>query len=127
MPDANWPTGLRVAGSLGVSGGPQSNLDTFQPEIGPSITRRKSTYAVRTYNIELPMLNDTERNLFLTFFHTTLKDGSLPFMWVDPMQGMTGLYFTQRCKFAPMSEGEFYTQQRVTDKLFTIRFRVILL
>lgn len=127
MPDASWPIGLRSGGAFGVSGGPQSNIDSFQPEIGPSISRRKSTYAVRSYQVELTMINSAERDLFLTFFHTTLRDGNLPFLWVDPMKGKTGLYFTQRCKFVPLSEQETYNDQRLTKESFNIRFKVMLL
>jgi len=127
MSDPLWPDGLRTAGALNVAGGPQSNIDAYQPQIGPAITRRKTTYVVKTYEVELTAIPASERDIFLTFFHTTLKDGNLPFMWVDPMIGANPSTVYQRCKFLPISEDRAYNEARVAPGLFTIGLKVMLL
>lgn len=128
MADALWPSGMRRAGSLGVSGGPQSNIDAFQPQIGPPITRRKSTYNVKSYPIEMQNITTAERDIWLTFFHDTLKDGNLPFMWVDPMKGIVGGDYTyQRCKIVPASNGPAYSETRVTPTSYNLSFNLVLL
>ncbi len=126
MADPTWPTGLRRAGALGVQGGPQANVDAFNPEIGPPITRRKSTGSVRIYQVSLPLISATERGIFRTFFHTTLKEGNLPFLWVDPMIGYTGSFAT-RMKFLLQPGQSAYSETRVTKDLFTLGFSVVLL
>lgn len=127
MPDILWPTGMRSAGGLNVSGGMQSNLDVFAPDTGPPITRRKSTTVVKTYRVQFQAITRAERDIFYTFFHTTLKDGSLPFKWVDPMKGRVGgdIYY-QNCKIVP-SDKVPYTETRITPDRYNLSFDLVLL
>lgn len=53
-------------------------------DAGPPKVRRRFTAAVR--NFEVPyVLTGSERATFETFFVTTLKEGSLEFDWIDPL------------------------------------------
>lgn len=127
MPDILWPTGMRAAGALNVSGGMQANTASFTPDTGPPITRRRSTTVVKTYRISFEALSRAERDIFYTFFHTTLKDGSLPFKWVDPMKGRVGgdIYY-QNCKILS-GDKVAYSETRVTPDRYNISFDLVLL
>lgn len=87
-----WPT----AGSFpqkpvpgGWSGAPQSNLVSFQPEVGPPITRRRGSFSARVFNATFPPISLSQHTTFLTFYHTTLEDGNLAFDWTDPILGVS--------------------------------------
>jgi len=80
-----WPYTLPKAGLLGVSGGPQSNVLSFDPEIGPSIQRRRSSSNWRTYEIGLSPINAEQRQTFINFFDNLIGSGVKWFRWVDPM------------------------------------------
>lgn len=70
-------------------GGPQRNKVSFKPEIGPTIDRRRGTSALHIYQATFAPLTEAQFVIFETFFHTTLKDGLLPFDWADPISGTT--------------------------------------
>lgn len=123
MADIFWPETLPAAGALGFTGGPQANVASFEPEIGPSIVRRRSTGAVKMYPITLSMLNLDQYNAFVEFFHATLKDGTLPFVWVNPMTSAAN----QKMRFVVRSGSEAYQETRLTPNKFKISFSVMLL
>lgn len=88
MVDA-WPAGLpqylqQSGASLGVGDG----LIETQPDIGPPITRRRSTSVTRPLNGSM-ILTDAQMTAFETFYYTTIAGGSLPFSFPDPRTGAT--------------------------------------
>lgn len=113
-----WPNTVRMSGSSGVSGGPQTNVASFQPEVGPSIDRRRASSFVKTYGVTLPLITAAEHAAFRNFFHNTLSDGVLPFVMRDPM---TGQWY--KCKFAQGSD-RAYTETRITADLFNVQFNM---
>lgn len=127
MADILWPTGMRAAGALNVSGGPQSNVSIFEADTGPPVTRRKSTTVVKKYSINFQALTRAERDIFVAWFQNTLKDGNLPFKWVDPMRGrVSGDIYYQNCRIVP-NNGVGYSETRVTPDKYNLSFDLVLL
>lgn len=116
-----WPENLRAAGAAGVSGGPQTNVISFDPEVGPPITRRRASVIYRSYSVSLPLLSPEEYELFQTFFHTTLLDGSLPFRRRHPMTDEW-----HRCRFDGAKDRS-YTETRVNSMLYSLQFSLVVL
>lgn len=110
----SWPLAMRKRGAAGVSGGPQSNAVSFDPDIGPAITRRRATSFVRNYRVSFDALSLAEYTAFQTFFHTTLQDGTLPFAWYHPMtDGLTKARFI-------LSSNQPYEETRSTKGTYNI-------
>lgn len=82
---ADWPLSLPcypIDGTFVET--PQRNVVKFQPETGPAIQRRRSTANGSIANLTWKM-SKAQRATFLTFYGTTLKDGSLPFTMQHPI------------------------------------------
>lgn len=116
-----WPLDMRQSGAAGVAGGPQNNSVTFTPEIGPPISRRRSSNFFRKYKINFDLLSRTEYDIFQTFFHTTLVDGSLPFAWKHPITGVL-----HKCRF-DLGNDQPYEERRRTNDKYDIDFAMIVL
>lgn len=120
MADPAWPSTLPQEGALGGSGAPQANVVSFQPDVGPSIDRRRASVTSRTRDVTLPMVTATQLATFKTFFHDTLFDGVLPFTWVDPMTSAAS-----RLKFVQSKEP--YKETRILPGQYSIEFQVMTL
>ena len=88
MVDA-WPAGmpqyiLQSGASLGFGDG----LLETQPDVGPPISRRRSTAVTRPLRGSV-MCTNAQITTFETFFYTTILNGSLPFSFPDPRTGAT--------------------------------------
>lgn len=84
-----WPNTLPQR--LLVNGFDESPADALlrsNMEAGPAKQRRRSAAGSRTVNGKL-VLTSTELADLLTFFNTTLLNGSLRFSWVEPRDGTT--------------------------------------
>lgn len=64
------------------------NLLETQPDIGPPITRARSTTAARALNMSLD-LSKAQLAILRTFYRTTLINGSLPFTMSAPSETAT--------------------------------------
>lgn len=115
---APWPVAMRASGSAAVSGGPQNNVVSFDPDVGPSIVRRRATSFMRTYKIDFVALTLAEYTAFVEFFHDTLRDGTLPFAWSNPLTGAAS-----KAQFV-LSASPAYTEARLTKDLFNLSFEV---
>jgi len=120
MTDPVWPTSLPQYGTNEVSGSPQSNVVSFQPEVGPTIDRRRSSSRNRILSIELPPITEAQYLIFREFFEETLKDGVLPFAWVDPMTKTSS-----RVKFVQKETA--YTERRVSSVLVQVSFQLAII
>jgi hypothetical protein len=58
-------------------------VSSFTPEVGPPKARRRSTAKGWVTDMTYRMTN-TQLVTFLTFYETTLEDGSLPFTQLHP-------------------------------------------
>lgn len=117
-PNDQFSTPLPPGSLNGASGGPPSNAVSFQPEIGPSIDRRKVSYVGRRISIELPPLTPAEYETFREFFTTNLNNGSLPMTFPDPMTKED-----QRFQF--VQGKEVYREQSLGDGRIRITFDLI--
>jgi len=84
-----WPSELpQNILAQGYKGGLPNNLLRQPMGVGPAKVRRRGTVAVEpvTGNI---LCTPTELAALITFYETTLLDGSLRFRWVDPLTGDT--------------------------------------
>lgn len=120
MADPIWPSVLRLSGAAGVSGAPQGNIVSFQPEIGTSIDRRRASSVTRTYDITLDKITSSEYNAFCQFVEETLISGTLPFVWVHPMTDKTA-------KVKLVQKQEMYKETRLTRDLYKIEFQISIL
>lgn len=84
-PTDDFPEALPYGSLNGASGGPQGNKVAFEPEFGPHIDRRKGSYAARYISIELPPLTPGQYETWQNFYHTFLKNGSIPMTYPDPI------------------------------------------
>lgn len=90
MVDA-WPNTLPQALQLsGASLGMGDGLVEYQPQQGPSISRRGTTTVMRPLVGQM-ILSNAQVTAFETFFYTTLANGALPFNFPDPRTGATVL------------------------------------
>jgi hypothetical protein len=86
-----WPVALPQ--SLEISGYSESvadNLLEYQPDTGPTITRRRSTAGAYPISGSI-VLTESQLGVFKTFFYTTVLSGSLPFTFpiqVSPSIGV---------------------------------------
>ena len=84
---AEWPASLPDFPTTELTITPQRNVVSFEPEVGPSIDRRRGTAAGKIYSVRLPPITKTQFAAFQEFFEDTLGDGVLPFDHVDPITG----------------------------------------
>lgn len=84
-----WPGTLPQALLLSGAGkGVGDGLTEYQPDTGPSITRRRTTAVMRPLSGSM-ILTDAQIATFETFFYTTIMNGALPFTFPDPISGAT--------------------------------------
>jgi hypothetical protein len=82
-----WPSTLPQSLLLnGASKGVGDGLIEYQPDTGPSTTRRRSSAVMRPLSGAM-ILTDSQIATFETFFYTTILFGALPFTFPDPISG----------------------------------------
>ena len=81
---ADWPPGLPDLQLLGLTGERQEARVRTQMDTGRPKTRRRFTAAIIRYQIPV-IFDGTEKQLFDDFYVTELLEGSLPFIWEDPV------------------------------------------
>lgn len=92
MANALWPASLpQYVLQSGFSETEPDTLLETQMEGGPPKSRRRYTTDYRQFTVALQM-DATQRATFQTFFNTTIKGGSLPFDWVDPVTQTTASF-----------------------------------
>jgi hypothetical protein len=100
---AAWPNTINVTnfGSYGET--PDTNFAEFAPDVGPPKRRRRMSISSDTLTFSM-IMTSAEYATFLTFYRTTLQDGSLPFTFPRPRNGIIHQWvFTgqaPQCKFA---------------------------
>ncbi len=88
MATPRWPVTLPQRPVIGGwSRTPQDNRVVFQPDVGPPIVRRRATVRAHDYEATFPTLTDAHLVTFDAFFETDLADGSLHYLWIDPVNG----------------------------------------
>lgn len=82
MADA-WPATLPQCLVVGYAEGLADNVLEYQPDIGPPITRRRSSTATRPLSGQMKMTR-AQIAILKSFFEVTLDEGALPFEFPDP-------------------------------------------
>jgi hypothetical protein len=83
MVDA-WPAGLPQCFIVGYSeGAGDGGVLEYQPDQGPSISRRRTAAATHPLSGQMRMTRDQIATL-RAFLYTTILGGSLPFTFPDP-------------------------------------------
>lgn len=78
-----WPATLPQCLILGYGEGLGDNLSEHQPDIGPPISRRRSTSATRPLSGSMRMTR-AQIAILKSFYEVTLDQGALPFEFADP-------------------------------------------
>lgn len=84
MGDHSWPAGVpSEPEQAGYDEKLSINASAFEPEVGPPTTWRRSTLDGAAIKANI-IMSTAERDLFKTWFRSTLKDGTRPFLWLNP-------------------------------------------
>lgn len=95
MVDA-WPAGLPQRSLIqGYQEGVGDGLLEYQPDAGPTISRRRTTAVVRPLTVSFE-LTSAQLAILRTFYDTTLMGGSLPFTFPGPTEAATYLVKFQK-------------------------------
>lgn len=83
---AYWPFDGRFSSrpTADSTGGPIDQTARFAPDTGPDITRRRTTAVVEAWQMGVIFPTAERVAAFETWFHDTLKSGTLPFSWRHP-------------------------------------------
>ena len=117
MVDA-WPSDLPQCFNVGYADGEGDGLLETQPEMGPPITRQRSTAVVRPLAGSMRMTRAQLATLH-TFFRTTIAGGALPFSFPDPTFGGTILV-----KFP---KGSQPTWQQTRPGVYQVNIKLVVL
>jgi hypothetical protein len=87
MPNPEWPDTLPQSAFLDSwQEKPADALTKFEPEVGPAKVRSRISSAGREVEHNI-LLTVAQRTTLMNFYTTTLKNGSLEFDWVHPIDG----------------------------------------
>ncbi|MFA7279820.1 MAG: hypothetical protein WC100_06970 [Sterolibacterium sp.] len=87
MAEIYWPVALPLrpqGGSYKIT--PQNNRVSFEPEVGPTLDRRRSTSTNITVTADFDLTSFYMKTVFEEWYKDELMDGILPFMWEDPTE-----------------------------------------
>lgn len=108
-----WPEHLGRPLIEGYSKQRQSDVVSFQPDIGAPITRRRSTVAVFNSTFRF-YFNQSQLESFEFFFDVTIGGGALEFQMINPISNKP-----MRLKIA---SGD-YSMTAIANDVFTIDFQ----
>lgn len=80
----HWPFDDIMVPSLDASGGPLDNNASFVPDVGPPITRPRTTALVEEWELPFLLKTDTHLDRFDEWFRVDLAFGSRSFVWRHP-------------------------------------------
>ncbi len=114
-----WPTGVsQEAAASGTQGGPQDNAASFQPDIGPSIDRQRTTIAPEIIDCTLKPMEPAEYAIFRAWVKDDLKNGVLAFDWIHPITKAA-------TEFRMVRQNPLFSWSVIGGELISISFRVI--
>lgn len=77
---------------LSPQGGLQNNRVSFDPEVGPSVERPKTTWTPEIYSVQLALISVPQFVIFERWYKRDLRFGVLPFEWVHPVTRARGAW-----------------------------------
>jgi len=82
----DWPAGLPNVQLVGMTDQRGATRVRSSVDVGPAIVRRRYTSGVRDVNVPVTFTN-TERVVFDAWYQDDLDEGSISFVWTDPVTG----------------------------------------
>lgn len=100
-----WPADLPQDGFLGTDHGDDDSRLVSNMDSGPALVRKRFT--AYTQSIAVPMvLTGAQYASFLTFYRTTLNQGTGPFTWKNPVDDSSvSMRFTAPPRFKSIKSG----------------------
>lgn len=114
-----WPETLPQCLILGYSEGMPDGVAEVQPDIGPPISRGRSSAMARPLSGQMKMTRDQIATL-KSFVEVTLDRGALPFEFPDP----TALGETLLVKFA---KGDLPSWQQIAGGVYRVSLKFTVL
>ena len=87
---SGWPSNIAFNPLLSATGGPESNLVSFKPDVGPPMSRPMSTALVEIFDLTMIFEPLTQGAIFEDWWRDDLAFGSLPFIWRHPRTKAVG-------------------------------------
>lgn len=83
---AVWPFSDPLVPLVQSVGAPVDQLASFQPDIGPAISRPRTTARLELWSLQVRLESFAQLDEFETWFDTQLAFGTRPFLWLHPTQ-----------------------------------------
>jgi hypothetical protein len=110
MTTAAWPTTVSYHAAQGsYREKPEDNVDRFDPEVGDSISRRRTAQARETITFESIYTRD-EYAALKAWRRSTILDGTLPFTRPHPFTGVTGTFKYMQDGFSLVQDMGMYVR-----------------
>lgn len=88
-----WPESLPPSFMLdGLSGEEPDVTIREDMDVGPTKVRPRYTAASEPISGQILLQDETQLATLRSFYRTTLIRGSLPFNWIDPRDGLPGVF-----------------------------------
>ena len=97
---SSWPASLPQKQFLGTSVGDDDSRVRSAMDAGPASVRKRFTAFTRPINVPM-VLTGAQLQTFLTFYRTTINQGTDSFTWTDPVDDQAATY---RFKTPPVWE-----------------------
>lgn len=106
---AVWPFTDPLYPLISSTGAPVDQLASFQPDIGPAITRPRTTAQIESWDVNIILRSYEDLDTFEAWFRGDLAFGSKPFLWVHPTEKDL-----RRVKFRGGSYGKSFAGAGIT-------------
>lgn len=122
MTTSSWPTGVPTdTETQPYRRDSEDNRAAFRPELGPPKYRRRHTANSTLHAMSIPM-SLTDLQALHTFYDDTLLDGTLPFLFTDPVLADEATFtFETPIQDVPMLGFDPTTGERWWKAVFTMR------
>ncbi len=120
MSVAVWPPGLPqepLAPGFKRRPDPKARIATSM-EAGPAKVRRRSALRTKPLDLVYPIPR-ADFPTFVAFYEDTLKDGTLPFEWPDPIEGVT-----KRVRFRPDESDAYEAPLETGGRFYLVTIKI---
>lgn len=115
---SGWPVELPACpGPSEWSGGPQSGVVGFAPDVGAPIERPRTAAAPVVYDLSLP-LTAAQAGVFAYWHQVVLRRGTRSFLWRDPAE-------RDLARFRFLTGDQAYQIEGLTGRFRRVSFRAM--